>query len=256
MIPVIGSTLKTFTDNKLRFEVVHSGDVIPSLMLQVTIFIHFIICYYSKLNLFMQADDEVQLHEWMEAILAAQNQYANMDNSSNPPTPEMLPLSPIIPPVHHPPLSPRDHTLSPRIKSAPNSPFLPVRSASQPVLNNGPLPASSPRAFPNSNNNNNSAAPSLRLSLQRSDPRPPPLLRRAPSMKLDPITEHGNNNTILGSMTRANSDLKPNITEMNKQNNNNNNRVTPRRAPIRPRRARATTMIPIGIIIILLLIES
>lgn len=37
MIPVIGSILRTFPDIKLRFEISHPGDMLPSFTLQVPI---------------------------------------------------------------------------------------------------------------------------------------------------------------------------------------------------------------------------
>ena len=47
MIPVVGSTLNIFPDNKLRFEISHNGDVIPSLMMQVITFFSYLLLLFA-----------------------------------------------------------------------------------------------------------------------------------------------------------------------------------------------------------------
>lgn len=206
----------------------------------------------------MQAQDETEMREWMDAIITSQVLYSNLENGITPPP------SPDLGPSFQPPALPfstyasREPLLSPRIKSAPNSPFFPppVRSASQPVLASQ-LPPLSPRGIPvpstPSLSTSTSAknipsfpnppsvpintpiatphAPShLRLSLQRNKP---PALLRSPSMQLVPTSydspstdtpnnTNNTNNTYLNN-TNNNTYINNHATSSNNLTNHLNN---------------------------------
>ena len=175
---------------------------------------------------------------WIDAINTAQVLYSNLENGIiPPPSPD---LSPFNPPMH-PFISAyasRELLLSPRNKSTPNSPFLPVRSPSQPLLPSQ-LPPLSPRgvsvsstlksnpstsfshtpSLPVNANAHPPPPPTLRLSLQRNKP---PLFLRSPSMQLvnTPYDNSGTtdtNNTHLNNSTNINNTM--NASNININNN-------------------------------------
>jgi hypothetical protein len=232
MIPVIGSLLKTFPDHKLRFEISHPGDMLPSFTLQ--------------------ASNEAELREWTEAIAQTQALFVNLlnSNSHNMPASPTAASTPVTPPTS--PGSPmafsvyaaRSPILSPRIKSAPNSPFMPMRSNSQPVLPQSILPrptASPAKKIAQQSSATNLTPSSPRISTQRGflNGLAPLNLNdedasKNPTSLKDSVKDRENRNTTHIPITRRQRHVDIIGTPMSKSE------------AARARRARANTMIPIN----------